>query len=68
MFSTWVPMSPTQSDFPVTFGSPRQACLLVEAIALERRGEPLLRVLGVHEAELAEVAAGDHLPRIFTAG
>jgi hypothetical protein len=25
MFSTWVPMSPTQSDRPVSFGSARQA-------------------------------------------
>src|SRR5207253_8553946 len=28
MFSTWVPMSPTQSAFPVSFGSARQAACL----------------------------------------
>src|SRR6266478_62675 len=43
-------------------------CLLVEAIALEGSGEPLLRILGVHEPELAQIAAGDHLPRMLYRG
>jgi len=42
--------------------------LFVNAVALQRRGQPLLRVFGVHEAELAEIAAGDHLPGMLHGG
>ena len=63
----WLPMSPTQFEMPARLGSVRQAACFWPGL-LEGRGQPVLGILGGDEADLPQLARGDHVPHVVDDG